>query len=258
MRSGWRTEGDGALPVAPRLTPAAGDLLAVAVPRLRRQRQVAQLLTRGGRGAEALESWIGLAGECLTEIARPQVLHLPLAAQPCGGAVRLGVGPITAGPLIAGPITAGPLIADPALAAGVAAGGQVHAALVTLGFAQEQAFARLGRDYAIHHVQSSLADEMLFALARTADRALLARHPGWGLHRIAVRTQEGCDGAPAWDAAQVQALLSLFAGGNPGVELTEAGFFRPLHSLLTLAVLRPDRVRASRPGPRTSGQTGGD
>ncbi len=206
-----------------RLSATAGELLAVARPRIERQAQYAALIAKGGRRARAAADWLDRAGLCVTALAQPVAVRIPLAVRATEGGVE-----------IAGTVAIG----DPTIAADVAAGGRLTACLVTLGYGQEAAFDWLGRDYALHHVQTDLAREALFALARAADRAERARTPGGRLRRIPVRTHGPCGQKELWDPARVQALLAAFGAANPGVGLTDSGFFAPLHSLLALTLIR--------------------
>lgn len=205
------------------LSVPVAELLAVARPRLARQRQYAQALAKGGRKAEALAGWIGQAADCIAALARPEVVLVPVPARPVPGGV-----------LVAGHL----MLEDEDIARDLAAGAPMTACLLTLNFGQEAAFDFLGRDYALHHVQSALAGETLFALARAADRIQRAGAPGRRLVRVPVQAHAECGARRVWEPAQVQAMLGLFAAANPNVTMTETGFFRPLHSLLSLTVLR--------------------
>lgn len=199
------------------------DLVAIACARVERQAGYAALAAKGGARAAALQHWLQQARDCVTALARARVLRQPLAAIERPG-----------GLLIADHI----YLADPTLGVGIARGGRLSAGLCTLGFEQEAAFDWLGRDYALHHVQTELARETLFALARAADRAEQGRHPGWRLRRISVTADGPCDARRLWEPAKVQALLGLFEGDGPGVTLTGTGFFKPLHSLLRLTLMQ--------------------
>jgi hypothetical protein len=156
-------------------------------------------------------------------LARPQAARVPLSARTEGDGVMI------AGKLVVG---------DRSIADGISAGGRLSACLSTLAYDQAQAFDWLGRDYALLHVQTDLARETLFALARAADRDECGRFPGWRIRRIPVQAHGLCGQRHVWDAAQVQSLLSVFEGTNPGVGLTDTGFFQPLHSLLGLTLMR--------------------
>lgn len=220
------------------LVVSAAALLASARARLERQTPYRISLGRGGRRAAALRDALDRAEGCVAALARPQAVRIPLGAQVAA-----------AGVLIAGAVTVG----DSALARDIAAGGRLGACLATLGYDQAAAFERLGRDYALHHVQTDLARETLFALVRASDRAVCARRPALRLRRIPVRAHDsdgrmgdgrmgdgsmGDGTARRWDAAQVQSLLAAFGPHNPGVGITASGFFQPLHSLLGLSVVR--------------------
>jgi hypothetical protein len=198
-------------PVLSRLAPPIEGLLAVGRARLVRQSQYARALARGGAPAAALGDWVARAADCIAALARPQ-------------AVRIALSPATPGAA--------------ALAGDIPAGDGLGACLVTLGYGQDQAFARLERDYALHHVQTDLAREVLFALARAADRDERVRTGAARLRRVPVTMHAPCGGRRPWDPARVQALLAAFGGANPGVRLTDAGFFDPLHSLLGLSLPR--------------------
>jgi|GEM_PF-1447655 len=205
-------------------TEPLGDLVAIAAARVARQAGYAALAAKGGVKAVALADWLDQARRCLLALARPRVMSLPLATT------------VTAdGVVIEGLVS----IRDPSWRDDIAEGAEMGATLCSLGYGQQEAFARLGRDYALHHVQGDLARETLFALARAADRARQRQRPGWRLHRIPVKAQAQCGRHQLWEPVQVQALLSLFAPGAAGVTMTETGFFNPLHSLLGLTLMRP-------------------
>lgn len=114
--------------------------------------------------------------------------------------------------------------------------GTVMAYLLTLDNDQLAAFEWLGRDYAAHHVQSALGNEVLFALGRHAHRAMMEQSPTGRLRRIPVAATPQCGQRRHWDPARVQALLGVFGTANPGVSITDTGCFQPLNSLLGLAV----------------------
>lgn len=204
------------------------DLVAMACARVERQAAYAALAAKGGVRAAALRDWLFQARSCVVALARAQVVRQPLAV--VAGADGL---------LIANHVH----IADPSLCAGVAGGGQLSACLCTLGYGQEAAFNWLGRDYALHHVQTELARETLFALARQADRAEQRRLPGWRIRRIPVKAHAMCGPRHLWEPAQVQALLAAFDQTDPGVVLTDTGFFQPLHSLLSLTLMQAPRSK---------------
>lgn len=194
--------------------------LEAARARLGRQKQYARLLAKGGRAADGLRGWLDEAAACITALARPQAVFRPVAAHLTDRGVR-----------IAERVT----LADEGLARDVVAGGTVAAYLLTLGYDQAAAFARLGGDYAAHHVQSDLAGEVLFALGRDAHARYRATGAG-RLRRIPVQAHALCGERKVWDPARVQALLTVFDGANPGVTLTDTGCFQPLNSLLGLTV----------------------
>ncbi len=205
-----------------------GGLVATATGRVQRQAAYVALAAKGGARAAALRDWLEQAATCVMTLARPRIVRQPLSAVARPDGI-----------LMADSIH----VVDPSLSAPVAGGGRLDAVLCTLGYGQEEAFDWLGRDYGLHHVQTDVARETLFALARAADRIQSRRLPGWRLRRIPVRAHAVCGRQHLWEPAQVQALLAAFDGGDPGVELTETGFFQPLHSLLGLTLMRPP------PGP---------
>lgn len=125
---------------------------------------------------------------------------------------------------------------DAQLADEIAAGGTVTAYLLTLGLRQADALAWLDGDYGARHVQSDLAREVLFALGRKSLEVQRDLAPGARLRRISVQTAAQCGDRTLWDPAQVQALLGLFDGVNPGVTVSDTGCFQPLDSLLGLTV----------------------
>lgn len=209
--------------VALRFEAPVSLYLEIARARLGRQKQYARLLAKDGRAADGLRQWLDDAAACITSLARPQAVFLPVAARVEGDAVR-----------IADRVT----LEDAALARDVGAGGTVAAYLLTLGFDQAAAFERLGGDYAAHHVQSDLAGEVLFALGRDAHARFRAEQPAARLRRIPVQAHALCGERKVWDPARVQALLGVFDGVNPGVSITETGCFQPLNSLLGLTVRR--------------------
>ncbi len=63
-----------------------------------------------------------------------------------------------------------------------------------------------------------------------------ARVPGARLRRVSVQTAAQCGDRTLWDPAQVQGLLGLFDGVNPGVTVSDTGCFQPLDVLLGLTV----------------------
>lgn len=217
----------------PRPQPAPGcksysahDLIETARARVGRQAQYAALIAKGGSKAAAARDWLDQAAACVAALARPQAVRVPLAARASGEGV-----------LIADKV----LVGNRKIVGSLAAGGRLSACLSTLTYDQSQAFDWLGRDYALFHVQTDLARETLFALARAADRSECERMPGWRIQRIPVQAHGLCGPRHVWDPAQVQSLLGAFEGANPGVGLTDTGFFQPLHSLLGLTLMRaPD------------------
>lgn len=195
--------------------------LGTSLARLRRQKQYARLLAKDGRAADGLRQWMSGASACLAALARPQVMFLPVPAQVVADGVR-----------IADLVT----LADDALARDVAEGSEVAAYLLTLGFDQAAAFEWLGGDYAVHHVQSDLAGEVLFALGRDAHARFRDERQYRRLRRIPVQAHALCGERKVWDPARVQALLGVFDEVNPGVSITDTGCFQPLNSLLGLTV----------------------
>lgn len=202
---------------------ALAGLLDIACARLRRQVRYAKPLAKGGAKAAGLEDLLHRSTECIIALARPEALFMPVEASLVSGHSR-----------IADRIT----LTDDALARDVAGGGWVIAYLLTLNYSQTAAFDWLGGDYAAHHVQSDLGNEVLFALGRAAHRLLQARHPDHRMRRIPVTTSGVCGNPRLWDPVRVQALLSVFDAANPGVTVTDTGCFQPLNSLLGLAVAR--------------------
>lgn len=210
--------------VRSRLFPAA-ELLDVAGARLRRQTQFAKPLARGGRKAAEMERLLDLAADCVLDLARPQAVYRELSATPEDGGLRLD---------------GKTHLAAAVLPEGLPEGATLSAYLLTLGYAQEEAFGKLGRDYMLHHFQTMLGREVLFALGRSAHRWIEDHSPGFRLRRIPVRME---DDRRLWDASAVQGLLGLFGAENPGVVVTEAGFFTPLNSTLGLMVAEPATTR---------------
>ncbi len=207
----------------------AAELMQVAAPRLRRQTQFARPLARGGRKAAEMERLLDLAAACVLDLAHPQAVFRALSV------VREDTGFRLEGTT---------LLAGSVLPEGLPEGGRLSAYVLTLGYAQEEAFERLGRDYMLHHFQTMLGREMLFALGRAAHRRAEAQAPGHRLRRIALRME---DDRQLWDPAAAQGLLRLFGEENPGVAITGTGFFTPLNSTLGLMLAEPVSAPA-RPG----------
>lgn len=197
------------------------DLLATGLPRLRRQKPYAGPIARGGHRAAALEGWLDAAAVCLTALARPSITLVPVDAQIKAAGVSVGDRVF---------------LEDEKLAADIAGGGTLSAYLLTLGVGQADALAWLGGDYGARHVQADLAREVLFALGRRSLELQRTLAPGARLRRISVQTAAQCGDRSLWDPAQVQALLGLFDGVNPGVTVSDTGCFQPLDSLLGLTV----------------------
>ena len=205
------------------LLPVAG-LLDTALARLKRQSQYNRALTSGGKRAEVVRSWLDQAAACITALARPEALFMPVSARQ-----------VTDGARLADRVT----LEGVDIARDVARGAQVTAYLLTLNYSQPQAFEWLDRDYGAHHVQSDLGSEVLFALGREAHGAMRARAPAGPLRRVPVLASAQCGQRRAWDPASVQALLSVFDDINPGVQVTDTGCFSPLNSLLGLTLNIP-------------------
>jgi hypothetical protein len=218
------------LPAAGFDVPVAG-LLEAATRRLERQGQYARPLAKAGRRADALRGWLQEAAGCVVALARPQAALAPVDCRAVPGGIE-----------IAGRVE----LDGEDLARLVSLGGTATAYLLTLGYAQADAFAWLQGDYGAHHVQSDLAGEVLFALGRNVHRRLAEASPGCRLRRVPIQTQAGCGQRRIWDAARVQALLGVFDGVNPGVSVTDTGCFQPLNSLLGLEIRLPPGVS---PGP---------
>jgi hypothetical protein len=203
------------------------ELLVVASSRLRRQAQFARPLAKEGKGAAQIERWLQQASACLTTLAEPIAVYRPLATQVSSDQIC---------------IENKTTLNEPVLAADLASGGLLCAYLLTLGFSQARAFQWLDRDYMVHHVQTELAREMLFALGRAAHIRAKDILPDCRLRRVSVRLEATAGETPMWDVSRVQQLLAVFGKDNPGVSLTDAGCFQPLSSLLGLMVIYPPRA----------------
>ncbi|MCV0428358.1 MAG: hypothetical protein K5905_23115 [Roseibium sp.] len=200
--------------------PLAG-LLNVAFGRIRRQKQYARLFARGGSRAAELDRWLKSAAECIADLATPLIV---LKAVP----TRIS----SIGTEIAGRIT----LNDPRLSQDLSNGANVTAYLLTLGYSQEEAFKRLAHDYAVHHVQTDLASEVLFALGRYSYRMQKMNSAGRKVRQVPVLTSDLCGKQKTWDPKSVQSLIECFEEIDHGVSVTDSGCFRPLHSLLGLSV----------------------
>lgn len=211
---------------ADRLRPGVAALLEIATARLCRQKQYARVLSAGGGGAEALRDGLHQATGCITALARPEALFVPVAARRAAGGLRL-----------ADRVT----LRGTDLARDLDRGGRVTAYLLTLNYSQSAAFDRLGRDYFVHHVQSELGREVLFALGRAAHGHMRAGVASGRLRMVPILANAQCGQRRVWDPADVRALLTCFDGVNPGVQITETGCFNPLNALLGLALSSPDR-----------------
>jgi hypothetical protein len=197
------------------------ELLEIALPRLRRQKPYAGPLARGGHRAAALENWLDTAAYCLLALARPSITLVPVETRLVAGGATLG---------------ARVHLDDSGLAADIAGGGTLSAYLLTLGVSQADALAWLDGDYGARHVQADLSREVLFALGRKSLGVQREMAIGARIRRISVQTAAQCGDRTLWDPRQVQALLGLFDGVNPGVTVSDTGCFQPLDSLLGLAV----------------------
>jgi hypothetical protein len=209
-------------PGVARVHAPLAPLLDIAAARLRRQKAYAQPLSKGGPGATVIDDILQKARACITDLAAPQNVLIPVQAEAAAGTVHL-----------AGHVT--PVDAD--LAGAVVNGAAVTIYLLTLGYEQARAFEWLAGDYAAHHVVSDLSSEVLFAYSRRVFRAQKAAlSPGTQLKRISIRTDAACGRYRIWDAAKVQALLKVLGEQNIGVRVTETGCFQPLQSLLGLTM----------------------
>lgn len=203
---------------------APARLLQTALGRIRRQTQYRRPLERGGRAAAGIDALLAQAADCVAALARPRAVFVPVRADwTAAGDLRLS-------DLFT--LTAGDIGLPPAR------GGSVTAYLLTLGFSQADAFARLNGDYAAQHVQTDLSSEVLFALGREAFGVQQAQARG-RLRRVSIRTSDICGASRLWDAGRVQALIGQFGAANPGVSVTSAGCFQPLHSLIGLTIEAP-------------------
>jgi hypothetical protein len=207
----------------------AADLVDQARGRIERQTRYATALARGGARSAALRALLDRACLGVRDLSRLMDLRIPLEAETDGDDILIG------GSLA---------LRNPALARDLRREGRLTAGLASLGYDQELAFAWAEGDYALHHVQTDLARETLFALQRASDRACRARHPGWRLVCVPVQAEAACGERRLWDPAAVQSLLALFPAQDCPVTLTETGFFRPLHSVLRLILLIPPQGRS--------------
>jgi hypothetical protein len=198
-------------------------LLAEAASRLRRQKPYAQPLKKGGKRAVELESWISQATDCIACLANPQAILRPLKVQSVC-AVN--------GVLMEGDVQ----IDDSNLVNEVEAGGLLTTYLLTLGYDQEAAFAWLGQDYMVHHIQTELSREMLFALGRYVHRQMQSDAEEFKIRRIPIKLEPEYGRPLLWDPEKVQKLLALYGTDNLGVSVTDTGCFQPLNSLLGLMV----------------------
>ncbi len=201
------------------------SLLEQALLRLRRQSQYARPLTCGGKKAKQLEQWLDCATDSLSALICAEAIYRPLNTSFDQTKVS---------------IEEKFYLEDPALAGDLNAGGRLSTYLLTLGYDQADAFEQVERDYMIHHIQTELGREMLFALGRIAHQQAASSEPDRQLRRISIliEGQPEC-GTRLWDAANVQLLLSSFGDKNLGVSITDSGCFQPLHSLLGLVISRP-------------------
>ncbi len=202
------------------------SLLEQALPRLRRQPQYARPLSHGGKRSMQLKQWLGHASENLSGLVNAEAVFHPLNASAQKGKVLIEEKLILDDPAVAEQMMNG--------------GGRLSAYLLTLGYDHAVAFEQVDRDYMIHHVQTELGREMLFALGRLAHQQAASAEPSRKLKRISILMEGQPDsGVRLWDASSVQQLLSFFGDANPGVSVTDSGCFQPLHSLLGLVISRP-------------------
>jgi hypothetical protein len=196
-------------------------LIETALARLKRQKQYARPLSRGGRRAEGLLAWLDHAATCIETLAEPEFTLLPTRVSATSDTVT-----------IEGQVT----LEGVDLADAIHRGGSITAYVVTLGFSQAQAFDWLGGDYGAQHVQSDLSNQALFALGRHTHARHKDRAPGERLRRIPIQAAAHCGQTRHWDPAKVMALMDVFGEHNPGVSVTAAGCFQPLNSILGLTI----------------------
>lgn len=202
---------------------SSAPLLAEAESRLRRQKQYARPLGKGGRRAAELEDWISKANGCIASLSKPQAILRPLRVHSnCDtGGVRL---------------EGGVQIKDAKLGEELRAGGTLSTYLLTLGYDQEAAFEWLDHDYMVHHIQTELSREMLFALGRHVHKQVRSDAADLKIRRIPIRLEPEYGKPLLWDPEKVQNLLSIYGSDNLGVSVTDTGCFQPLNSLLGLMV----------------------
>ena len=196
-------------------------LLEIALARLARQAQYARPLAKGGFKAAAVQGWFDQAAACLRALSFPRAFIRPVGATVTSQGVR-----------IADRVT----LSDEAVQRDVEQGSTASVYLLTLSYAQRDAFAWLGGDYSAHHVQSDLGNEVLFALGRHVHAEMRAQAQGARLRRVPIQAQGLCGQRHVWDPSRVQALLSIFDGDRTGVTVTDTGCFEPLNSLLGLTL----------------------
>lgn len=198
-------------------------LLAEAESRLRRQKQYARPLEKGGRRAAELEGWISKASQCIASLSKAQAILRPLNVySDCD----------TDGVSLEGEVQ----IKDTKLGEELIAGGTLSTYLLTLGYDQEAAFEWLGQDYMVHHIQTELSREMLFALGRHVHRQVRSDAAGLKIRRIPIRLEPEYGKPLLWDPEKVQKLLAVYGSDNLGVSVTDTGCFQPLNSLLGLMI----------------------
>jgi len=202
---------------------SSAPLLAAAESRLRRQKHYARPLEKGGRRAAELEEWIFKATQCIASLSKPQAILRPLKVySTCEtDGVRL---------------EGGVQIKDGKLGEELRAGGILSAYLLTLGHEQEAAFAWLGHDYMVHHIQTELSREMLFALGRYVHKKVQSDAADLKIRRIPIRLEPEYGKPLLWDPEKVQKLLALYGADSLGVSVTDSGCFQPLNSLLGLMI----------------------
>ena len=198
-------------------------LLTEAESRLRRQKQYARPLQKGGRRAAELEDWISKANWCVASLSKPQAILRPLSVH--SNCDIGGVG-----------LEGGVQIKDGKLGDELRAGGTLSTYLLTLGYDQEAAFAWLGHDYMVHHIQTELSREMLFALGRHVHRQVQSDAADLKIRRVPIRLEPEYGKPLLWDPEKVQKLLALYGTDNLGVSVTDTGCFQPLNSLLGLMI----------------------
>ena len=210
-------------------------LLAEALSRVTRRRDIGQAFERLGPAREELANCLDAAFSCVHALARPAATIVPASLQ----------------------VLARDLDIE-SLGAGAQAGARGFVYLLGCGYDSRDALARLEGDYTCYHFQDAIAREIVFALGREVSRWLRTQRPGWRFVRQVLRDGAGtavAAGRPSdtprhWDPRCVGLLLRWFEGAAPQVTTTSAGGLAPLHSLLGLMVGKPDaQVDAAGPRP---------